>query len=126
MFKLFLSFDMSSLPCSESNDADTLQTYIETYSAHPNQLLYDRKSFVSTFSGESCYFGTDSVDEGWIAAVKTGLPPVYFVPAFFLDPSEFPSMSVMDGAFNVSPSVVIAVVMINWMLVELGVANGKL
>jgi glucan endo-1,3-alpha-glucosidase len=106
VFELFLSFDMTSLPCLEPDDANILQTYISTYNSHPNQLRYNGKTFVSTFSGENCYFGTGSVNNGWIAAVKTGLPPIYFVPAFFMNPSEFPSMSVIDGAFNVSYGVV--------------------
>ncbi|CDO69094.1 Glycoside Hydrolase Family 71 protein [Trametes cinnabarina] len=72
-FKLFLSFDMGSLPCANASDARLLQTYIKTLNA------------------------------GWSAAVKpanASLPSVWFVPSFFVDPSTFSGLSVIDGAFH--------------------------
>lgn len=102
-FKLFVSFDMSSLPCSSAADAQTIRNYISGYASHPNQLLYNGKVFISTFAGESCTFGAKSVNQGWTNTVKTGLKAsTYFVPSFFVDPATFPSYSVMDGAFGVS------------------------
>ena len=101
-FKLFLSFDMTSLPCTYPADATILQNYISSYSSHPNQLIYHDATFVSTFAGDYCDFGTGSVNAGWTNAVKNpNLPPVYFVPAFF-EPSNFDNLPVMDGAFNAS------------------------
>jgi len=95
---------MSSLPCTQASDADPLRTYITTYHTHPNHLIYLGKSLVSTFAGEQCTFGSN-LNDGWTSAIKSaGLPPVYFVPAFFVDPKTFPSLPVMDGAFNVSVS----------------------
>jgi glucan endo-1,3-alpha-glucosidase len=99
-FKLFLSFDMTSLPCASPSDAEALMRYIINYYGHPNSLFYNGKMFVSTFAGQDCRFGESSLDDGWIKAVKSG-PPVYFVPSFFVDPSAFNDIRVMDGAFNV-------------------------
>lgn len=57
---------------------------------------------VSTFSGEGCRFDAESFDQGWTNAVKseTG-PSICFIPAFFVDPSTFKNIGVMDGGFNV-------------------------
>ncbi|KAI0794820.1 glycosyl hydrolase family 71-domain-containing protein [Abortiporus biennis] len=108
-FKLFLSLDMSSLPCSQSSDAGALRDYITTYASHPNQLLYNGSVFVSTFAGESCTFGFSSnsgtiLDDSWRYAIKnttiTNFPPVYFVPSFFIDPTRYRQLTVIDGAFN--------------------------
>jgi len=99
-FKLFLSFDMSSVPCASSQDAVTLRNYISAYSSHPNQFNYNGGMFVSTFAGENCLFGYTTPNEGWVNAIKTGLPAVYFVPAFFSSPDTFGTFTVMDGAFN--------------------------
>jgi glucan endo-1,3-alpha-glucosidase len=101
-FKLFLSFDMTSLPCSSAADADLLRSYINSYHSNINQLHYDGNPFVSTFAGESCSFGQDSVNDGWTYAVKSGKPAIYFVPSFFVDPSQFSDYTVIDGMLNVS------------------------
>lgn len=92
---------MTSLSCTSSDDAAALRDYITKYASHPNQLLYNDKVFVSTFSGESCKFGQSTVDDGWNYALKTGLPDVYFVPSFFVDPTTFSQYNVLDGAFGV-------------------------
>ncbi|KAF9218465.1 glycoside hydrolase family 71 protein [Gyrodon lividus] len=101
-FKLFLSFDMTSLPCSQSEDVAILQKYIQDYGSHSNQLMYSGKVLVSTFGGESCTFGPRDVDGGWTSVIRrAGLPPVHFVPAFFFtDPTALSSLTVLDGAFN--------------------------
>ncbi|KAI0339342.1 hypothetical protein BDW22DRAFT_1361896 [Trametopsis cervina] len=100
-FKLFLSFDMGSLPCAATSDATLLRKYIQTYGKHPNQQLINNSIFVSTFSGQSCKFGQSSVNTGWAYAVKNQASlPVYFVPAWFIDPATFPQYSVLDGVFG--------------------------
>ncbi|KIJ64430.1 glycoside hydrolase family 71 protein [Hydnomerulius pinastri MD-312] len=103
-FKLFLSFDMSVLPCTTAADAETLQGYITTYATHPNQFLYGGHVFASTFSGESCTFGQSSVAQGWQTQFidqLTGVNTVYFVPSFFVDPTTFSTYDgVLDGMFN--------------------------
>ncbi|GBE78542.1 Glucan endo-1,3-alpha-glucosidase agn1 [Sparassis crispa] len=99
-FKLFVSLDMTSLPCSSASNIASVQSYIKSYASHPNQFLYNGKVFLSTFSGESCKFGASSVNQGWINAVKTNVPSVYFVPSFFVAPNTFSTYSVIDGMFN--------------------------
>ncbi|KAI9069016.1 glycoside hydrolase family 71 protein [Trametes sanguinea] len=102
-FKLFLSFDMGSLPCSQPTDAQLLQTYIKTYANNTNQMTYNGRMLVSTFAGESCTFGAGSLNQAWVNAVKptnSSLPSVWFVPSFFIDPSTFSGLPVIDGAFH--------------------------
>ncbi|KAJ7242930.1 glycosyl hydrolase family 71-domain-containing protein [Mycena rebaudengoi] len=100
-FKLFLSFDMGSLPCGAMSDATILRNYNKAYQNHQNQLVYNGRPLASMFAGESCRFGCGSLDEGWNKALKIGQPAIHFIPSFFVDPAAFPSLTVMDGAFNV-------------------------
>ncbi|KAF8231711.1 glycoside hydrolase [Tricholoma matsutake] len=103
-FKMFLSLDMSSMPCASSIDAQTLRNLVNTYVSHPNQLQYQSRAFVSTFSGETCTFGQGSVLDGW--KNEFSMHPdlqgkIYFVPSFFIDPAKFGDFTtVMDGDFN--------------------------
>jgi len=103
-FKLFLSLDMSSLPCTSPSNAQTLRNLVNTYVSHPNQLQYASRAFVSTFSGESCKFGQASIPNGWTTQFSQHPElkgKIYFVPAFFIDPSTFADFTdVMDGDFN--------------------------
>jgi Glycosyl hydrolase family 71 len=99
-FKLFISFDMSVLPCASSSDAGAIRQYITTYANHPAQFTYNGKPFASTFSGSSCTFGAGSVATGW-QSVFAGTP-VQFVPSFFMDPTQFSTLgNIMNGALNV-------------------------
>ncbi|PCH40092.1 glycoside hydrolase family 71 protein [Wolfiporia cocos MD-104 SS10] len=103
-FKLFISFDMSALPCSTASSAETLRSYITTYASHPNQCTVDGQVFASTFSGSDCTFGQGSAAEGWQTQFLdqlTGANAVHFVPSFFVDPSTFTQYDgVMNGALN--------------------------
>ncbi|KAI0827200.1 glycosyl hydrolase family 71-domain-containing protein [Trametes gibbosa] len=102
-FKLFLSFDMSSLPCAAATDVQPLQTYIAAYANNTSQMTYNGRVLVSTFAGEACTFGAGSLNQAWVNAVKpvnSSLPDVWFVPSFFVDPQTFPSLPVLDGAFH--------------------------
>lgn len=79
---------------------------------------------VSTFSGENSTFGQGSMESGWayLKAELNKITPVCFVlyhpdsawpltdyaaaqifliPSFFINPSRFPSIAAIDGAFNV-------------------------
>ncbi|KAF8494304.1 alpha-1,3-glucanase [Gautieria morchelliformis] len=97
-FKLFLSFDMTSLPGSSRADATFLRELILACASSPNQLKWDGKIVVSTFGGEKCTFGERSVGAGWHSAVKDGMPPVHFIPSFF-DHSLI-NDPVLDGFFH--------------------------
>lgn len=104
-FKLFLSLDMTSLPCVSTADAQNLRTLVNAQASHPNQYQYDSRVFVSTFSGETCQFGQGNVTQGWKSQF-TQHPElqgkIYFVPSFFVDPTTFKDYSgIMDGDFNV-------------------------
>ncbi|KAF4604919.1 hypothetical protein EYR40_003702 [Pleurotus pulmonarius] len=99
-FKLFLSLDMTSMSCASNGAAVALRHYITAYASHPNQLLYDGRVLVSTFSGENCHFGASNVNDGWQATIKDGVPGVFFLPSFFVDPATFGQYPVADGFFN--------------------------
>ncbi|KAF5332414.1 hypothetical protein D9758_015098 [Tetrapyrgos nigripes] len=43
-FKLFLSLDMSSLPCASHTDAQALRSLVLKFAGHPNQLGYSKVS----------------------------------------------------------------------------------
>lgn len=104
-FKLVLSFDMTSLPCSSYADAMLIRAYVTNYTNHPNQLYYKGKQVVTTFSGSDCSFGTGDLNNGWNLAVKQGVSAsVLFVPSFFSDVSTFKGNGVQDGDLNVSTS----------------------
>ncbi|THH03990.1 hypothetical protein EW145_g5848 [Phellinidium pouzarii] len=103
-FKLFISFDMTALPCATARNAASLRNYITTYAKHPSQFKYNGKVFASTFSGEKCTFGQRSVSQGWVSQFTgqlTGSNSVFFVPSFFVDPNNFRTYaSAMDGQLN--------------------------
>ncbi|KAH6904267.1 alpha-1,3-glucanase [Coprinopsis sp. MPI-PUGE-AT-0042] len=100
-FKLALSFDMTSFACESLSDADPIRAYINEYHSHEAQLTVNEKPLVLTFGGQFCQFGQSTVDQGWSAALKQeDLPPIHFMPAFFIDPSALDSMSSLDGAFS--------------------------
>lgn len=72
-------------------------------------MKVDGRVFASTFSGETCTFGQDSVPDGWRSQFTqqlTGQNAVYFVPSFFIDPATFNQYDgVLDGDFNVSLTI---------------------
>jgi glucan endo-1,3-alpha-glucosidase len=75
-FKLFLSFDMTSLPGSSCSDVTLLRDLITACATSPNQLRWNGKIVVSTFGGETCTFGERSVSAGWRRVITDGMPPV--------------------------------------------------
>lgn len=93
---------MTVLPCGSSSDVSLIQSYINKYASHSAQLNYRGLPLVSTFAGESCTFGQSSVNAGWVSAVRSGVPSVFFMPSFFVDPATLSSYSVLDGIYNVS------------------------
>ncbi|KAJ3486672.1 hypothetical protein NLI96_g4080 [Meripilus lineatus] len=105
-FKLFISFDMTVLPCGSASDAETLRNYVTEFASHPNQFRYEGRVFASTFAGENCQFGQGSTAQGWKSQFiqhpdLQGQNAVYFVPSFFVDPATFNQFNdVMDGALN--------------------------
>ncbi|KAJ7288334.1 glycoside hydrolase [Mycena rebaudengoi] len=103
-FKLFLSLDMSVLPCGTVEGGASLRALVQKFATQPNALQVEGRAFVSTFAGESCTFGQASVPEGWRSQF-TQHPDlqgkIHFVPAFFMDPATFKDFTgVMDGDFN--------------------------
>ncbi|TFK34633.1 glycoside hydrolase [Crucibulum laeve] len=108
-FRLFLSFDMSSLPCGSPSDADTIRSLIRAYAVHPAYLLFQGRPVLSTFGGEYCNFGTGSLDAGWASVIRNGVlngvggpmggKEVVFLPAFFIDPGVVGGLAA-DGAFS--------------------------
>jgi glucan endo-1,3-alpha-glucosidase len=109
-FKLFLSLDMTSLPCASPSDAQALRSLVLKFASHPNQLRYtklqsDPLPLVSTFAGETCTFGQDTPSNGWRSQFTQSddlKGKITFVPSFFIDPATFKDFDgVMDGDFNV-------------------------
>ncbi|KAF8307707.1 hypothetical protein DL93DRAFT_1994463 [Clavulina sp. PMI_390] len=100
-FKLFVSLDMTALPCAGASDANLVRSYLNNFASHPNQLYYKGRQVISTFSGSDCTFGQGSLNAGWNYAVKTGVSAQnYFIPSFFSDVSTFAGNSFQDGDFN--------------------------
>ncbi|KAK4683990.1 glucan endo-1,3-alpha-glucosidase, partial [Tremellales sp. Uapishka_1] len=103
-FKLFLSFDMSSLSCSSASAGTTLVNLVSTYANHPNQAMYKSAVFVSTFSGADCTFGLPSAQAGWNSTFETPLKgqniSIHFSPAIFSDTSTFAAATWYEGEFN--------------------------
>ncbi|EIN03508.1 glycoside hydrolase [Punctularia strigosozonata HHB-11173 SS5] len=100
-FKLFLSFDMSSIPCGSGGDASNIGNLLNAYANHGNQFYFNGRPYTSTFGGEGCAFGTGDVNSGWTTAVRNNVGAnYYFVPAFFGDPNGWANYAVVDGVFN--------------------------
>ncbi|THV05334.1 hypothetical protein K435DRAFT_745710 [Dendrothele bispora CBS 962.96] len=115
-FKMFLSLDMSSLPCASTSDAQSLRSLVLRFSSHPNQLPYSKPGstttsdssgplpLVSTFSGETCTFGQDTPANAWRSQFTQHdelKGKITFVPSFFIDPGTFGEFEgVMDGDFH--------------------------
>jgi hypothetical protein len=99
-FKLFLSFDMTSM----AGDASAIRNYLNAYARHPSQFRLDGKPLASTFAGQDCDFGERNADTGWTLALRSGVCVEYlFVPAFFVDPRTLPEWHAIDGIFHVRP-----------------------
>lgn len=97
-FQLFISFDMacvpfrfrsavtppltlfsdSVIPCGSRGDAERLRKYVADYRTHPNQMMFNGRIVVSTFAGESCRFGANDLNQGWLETLKSeDMPPVF-------------------------------------------------
>lgn len=106
-FKMFLSFDMTSLTCGSWADTASISSTIVRWANHAAQLKDSTGAvYVGTFSGENCWFGQGDFAAGWTQAVKTGPGnsgvKTKFIPSFFpvgSHGSMFPSF--MDGTFPV-------------------------
>ncbi|KAF7301311.1 hypothetical protein MIND_00696200 [Mycena indigotica] len=110
-FKLFISLDMTSIPCATTNHANQLRNFYEPFRNHPNQLNYNGRPLLSTFSGEWCRFGMGNLNDAWNYVLKSnGALPVHFVASFFVDPANFRGMSFLDGAFNLNGRTYMAAV----------------
>ncbi|EJD03163.1 glycoside hydrolase family 71 protein [Fomitiporia mediterranea MF3/22] len=100
-FKMFLSLDMSILPCVSPENATALRKTATAYADHPAQFKYNNKAFVSTFSGEQCTFGQGNAAQGWSSQFKSQLSNIFFVPNLNIDPTTLGSYSnAIDGEFN--------------------------
>ncbi|PPR06865.1 hypothetical protein CVT26_003989 [Gymnopilus dilepis] len=103
-FKLFFSFDMTSIPGNSADNVQFFRHYLSATYQSPRTFRHPRTNgvVISTFSGENCTFGQGSMEKGW-AFLKNELNkivPICFIPAFFINPSRYSNISAMDGAFN--------------------------
>lgn len=101
-FKLAISFDMSSFPCANSNDASNLRSIATAHSSSPAQLQIctadgnggmSLQPVLSTFAGEACGFGQG----GW-QSVTSGF---WFAPAFFDMSKGWTGWSGVQASLNV-------------------------
>ncbi|KAJ7694803.1 glycosyl hydrolase family 71-domain-containing protein [Mycena rosella] len=81
------------------SDVFLLQKYISNFRDDPRYQRIGDEPLVSAFSGQDCKFGQSNSNAGWLYAIKRS-EPVYFVPAFFVDPAALLDYTVMDGGFN--------------------------
>jgi glucan endo-1,3-alpha-glucosidase len=117
------SLSSSSIPGGCEEDAESLRQYLEPVGRHPNQFLYQGRALVSTFAGDQCTFGQNSLTAGWnlarsalehVCPVSPTLirrtprntwnahgSQIHLVPAFFIDPARYPLLSCIDGSFHV-------------------------
>jgi len=58
----------SSIPGGSGEDAEFLRQYLEPVGHHPNQFSYRGRALVSTFAGDQCTFGQNSLAAGWNVA----------------------------------------------------------
>ncbi|KAF8911650.1 glycosyl hydrolase family 71-domain-containing protein [Gymnopilus junonius] len=105
-FQFFFSFDMTSIPGNSVDNIQVFRNYLSATYQSPRMFKHPRTNgvVVSTFSGENCTFGQGSMENGW-AFLKSELNkivPIYFIPAFFINPARYPNISALDGAFNAS------------------------
>ncbi|KAG9020111.1 hypothetical protein FS837_008584, partial [Tulasnella sp. UAMH 9824] len=104
-FKMFLSFDMTSLTCGSWSDTASISSTIVRWASHAAQLKDSTGAvYVGTFSGENCWFGQGDFAAGWTQAVKTGPRnsgvTTKFIPSFFPVGSHGDMFSsFMDGTF---------------------------
>ncbi|CAL1711764.1 unnamed protein product [Somion occarium] len=103
-FKLFLSFDMASIPSGDRKDVALILGYLDRFARHPNYFVHASGIVVSTFAGQESFFGFPSLNEAWLH-VKHAIEhcvkkPVHFIPSFFVDPRRYPSLTCMNGYFH--------------------------
>ncbi|KAF8150452.1 glycoside hydrolase family 71 protein [Mycena galopus ATCC 62051] len=102
-FSLFISFDMSSIPAGSESDVELLCSYLTAFGKHPKMFRYRGKVLVSSFAGQTATFGQNGdLDKAWSFAKNAmqNIVPIYFIPAFFVDPARYPEISALDGVFN--------------------------
>lgn len=100
-FKLAISFDMSSFPCVNSNDASRLRSIVMAHSSSSAYLQMcsavngatSLRPVLSTFAGEACGFG----QAGW-QSVTSGF---WFAPAFFDMSKGWTGWSGVQASMNV-------------------------
>ncbi|ETW78345.1 glycoside hydrolase family 71 protein [Heterobasidion irregulare TC 32-1] len=102
-FKLFISFDMTSIPSATEQDTRLLCDYMQLCKLHIGtcQLIHKDRVLVSTFAGEMATFGRSN-GEGWVWAKQQmeEIAPISFIPAFFIDPARYPNLDSIDGIFH--------------------------
>ncbi len=91
--------------CNLTSTAEFLRNVTSTFLGEPAQLQIDGKAMVSTFAGESCFFGEQDVFTGWenqFTQHPDLAGKIHFVPSFFIDIQKFQNFTnVLDGDFNV-------------------------
>ena len=112
---------ISCTPCASRDDVGCLVRYIQPFLNHGNQYYRESKLVISTFAGQASEFGCHTFERGWahvkrrleeitpvsergigiVSSLTCRLHQICFIPSFFIDPRRYPSLSFMDGYFNV-------------------------
>ncbi|RXK35703.1 hypothetical protein M231_07031 [Tremella mesenterica] len=99
-FKMFLSLDMTSLPCSSTSDASNLVSLVKQFASSSAQATHEGKVLVSTFAGSDCTFGGGDWMTSFVQPLKSSGVEISFVPSLFVPISTFASETYMDGELN--------------------------
>ncbi|WRT64077.1 uncharacterized protein IL334_001005 [Kwoniella shivajii] len=95
-FKLFLSLDMTVLPCG-SGDASNLVNLVKKFAGLSAQATHNGKVLVSTFAGSDCGLNWKN---DFVNSLSSSGVDIFFVPSIFSNPSTFSSNDWMDGELN--------------------------
>ncbi|KAF9445315.1 glycoside hydrolase family 71 protein [Macrolepiota fuliginosa MF-IS2] len=103
-FTFLFSFDMTSIPGNATQDVCHLASYLSSLATHPRMFKHprSRRVVVSTFSGQDCCFGQSKLEDGWsyVKRELSAITPIDLMPAFFVDPAQYPGIRPLDGVFN--------------------------
>ena len=92
--QMMLSLDMDVFSCYDWTYGSLLQDYLNKYITHSAAAKVNGKSALSTFAGSACTFGRGNTNDGWNALFGSLKNSIYFMPAYFVDPTALGSYDI--------------------------------